>query len=68
MLRDAEVMRAVELIPGQRRFRTGLRRSKRLYRRAKAVLDEVPTGEFRDRLLEIADQSLQDAASRGIKK
>jgi len=55
---EAEVRRAVELIRASDAFELAYAEANNFIVRAKAVLEEVPAGEFRDRLLEIADQSL----------
>ncbi|MBN9387811.1 MAG: polyprenyl synthetase family protein [Chloroflexi bacterium] len=55
---EEEVKRAVELIRASDAFELAYAEAHDFINRAKAVLDEVPAGEFRDRLLEIADQSL----------
>lgn len=54
---ESEVMRAVELIRASDAFEKSYAEANDFISRAKAVLEEVPYGEYRDRLLEIADQS-----------
>ena len=55
---EAEVRRAVELIRASDAFEKSYAEAHDFINRAKTVLEEIPAGEFRDRLLEIADQSL----------